>query len=529
MDVESVLAEFEGSQPDELLAFFSTLANQSDMQNALFIVLNDERILQSAESQLLTRVLALLLAWHRISGSPGAPIERHAPFCLQYVPSLVALYLIARQSVGLRAQAGRAIEATLLSLYHAELIDRAGEPISSTVQISSLAQSSLYHDGARVETAPESLPAGGTTGFTFKLPAQPALGSRVNALTRWVLIEGLYRVFNGVLADLSKVGVEQFARNTLRLLQRGGGNPVAAAKERGVVRVILNGPVLQEMLYGAYFCIYNGFQTLGTQMVEAIRQRGCAMASPELLLTVNAIRTLVLTSGPSQLPSATSITTPSQIAKNMITNASFRAKKMGDDIPKVEGDPVHPPDPHTDIAHNLNKLANMTSITEELTEEVIEKKISGHTGSGSGEAAKTPKDKLKAKLSNINTGILNLKRLSESDRDSDHRSNKQLGMELKKMDKQKGGSSLSGSTGGGSAAGGMPSDGVSETSSSTGISKKDKKSAKEKNAPKSSVERSSGNNSEIDSIEQIEALIQKGRVPAETVTIHSPESGTTIF
>ncbi|TRY68374.1 hypothetical protein TCAL_12213 [Tigriopus californicus] len=526
MDVDTVLTDFEGSQPDELITFFSTLANNVEMQNALFSAVNDERILESGQSQLLTRLLTLLLAWHRTSGSPGAPVEKHAPVCWQYVPPLVALYLIARQSVSLRAQAGRTIEASLLTLYHAELIDRAGEPTTSNVQIGSLAQSSLYHDGARVEHASENLPAGVPGGLTFKLPIHPALGSRVTALSRWLLIEGLYRVFNGVLADLSKVGVEQFARNTLRLLQRGGGNPVAAAKDKGVVRVILNGPVLQEMLYGAYFCIYNGFQTLGTQMVEAIRQRGCAMASPELLLTVNAIRTLVLTSGPSQLPSATSITTPSQIAKNMITNASFRAKKMGDDIPKVEGDPVHPPDPHTDMAH---KLANMTSITEELTEEVIEKKISGQPAPVTGEAAKTPKDKIKAKLSNINTGILNLKRLSESDRDSDHRSSKQLGMELKKMDKQKGGSSLSGSTGAGSAAGGMPSDAASETSSNAGMSKKEKKSAKEKNAPKSSVERSSGNNSEIDSIEQIEALIQKGRVPAETVTIHSPESGTTIF
>ena len=35
--------------------------------------------------------------------------------------------------------------------------------------------------------------------------------------------------------------------------------------------------------------------------------------------------------------------------------------------------------------------------------------------------------------------------------------------------------------------------------------------------------------SDIDSLEQIEALIKNKTVPAETVTIHSPESGTTIY
>ena len=35
--------------------------------------------------------------------------------------------------------------------------------------------------------------------------------------------------------------------------------------------------------------------------------------------------------------------------------------------------------------------------------------------------------------------------------------------------------------------------------------------------------------SDIESMEQIEALIQMKKLPPETVTIHSPESGTTIF
>ena len=72
-------------------------------------------------------------------------------------------------------------------------------------------------------------------------------------------------------------------------------------------------------------------------MVELIRQRASAQGCPSLLLTADAVRTVVLSNGPSQLPAA-SITTPSQIAKNMITNASFRAKKIGDDIPKVESE-----------------------------------------------------------------------------------------------------------------------------------------------------------------------------------------------
>jgi hypothetical protein len=301
-------------------------------------------------------------------------------------------------------------------------------------------------------------------------------------------------------------------------------------------------------------------------VVELIRQRASAQAAPGLLLTVNAVKTLALNSGPSQLP-ATSITTPSQIAKNMITNASFRAKKMGDDIPKVASDNVAVSTTdaaaNTEIANNIKALANMSSISEEILEEMAEKtpthaiekaaagggkevkESAGNMAKNLVEASaksivassKISKDKLamaKAKL--------NIRKRIESEKGDGGGG---IEMSLKKSDKKS------------SSASAVAVDGAMASSSDGGGGKKTSTSADKKKhllplAPVGQLQmpgspsprdlqtqRSnngdavySGSNvsaSTIDSIEQVEALIQRNKLPAETVAIHSPESGTTIF
>lgn len=123
------------------------------------------------------------------------------------------------------------------------------------------------------------------------------------------MFEGLFRTYNEVIGELPKFSLEQFVRTSQKVLQRG--TVAQQDKTRARTKIVLANNVLLEMLYGAYFCVYNGFQVAGSQVVELIRLRGQAQTCPAVLLTVNAIRTVVLNSGPSQLPS-TSITTPSQ-------------------------------------------------------------------------------------------------------------------------------------------------------------------------------------------------------------------------
>ena len=70
-----------------------------------------------------------------------------------------------------------------------------------------------------------------------------------------------------------------------------------------------------------------------------IHIRASLSGSTDVLLLSNAIKNLASNSSPSQISTSSSqqASTP-VMAKNMITNASFRAKKMHTDIPKVKGE-----------------------------------------------------------------------------------------------------------------------------------------------------------------------------------------------
>ena len=82
------------------------------------------------------------------------------------------------------------------------------------------------------------------------------------------------------------------------------------------------------------------FQLDTNRIVEMIHIRASLSGSTDVLLLSNAIKNLASNSSPSQISTSSSqqaSTTP-VMAKNMITNASFRAKKMHTDIPKVKGE-----------------------------------------------------------------------------------------------------------------------------------------------------------------------------------------------
>ena len=80
------------------------------------------------------------------------------------------------------------------------------------------------------------------------------------------------------------------------------------------------------------------FQLDTNRIVEMIHIRASLSGSTDVLLLSNAIKNLASNSSPSQISTSSSqqASTP-VMAKNMITNASFRAKKMHTDIPKVKG------------------------------------------------------------------------------------------------------------------------------------------------------------------------------------------------
>lgn len=235
------------------------------------------------------------------------------------------------------------------------------------------------------------------------------------------------------------------------------------------------------------------------QIVDMIHARASLAGCPDVLLLSNSIKSLVLTSSPSQVSSH--VSTPAPMAKNMITNASFRAKKMHMDIPKVQVDAAIPDDAHPPTRPNL---ASMTSIVEEDGGSKDEEKTPSKEPSSSNKGFNP--DKLIAKL---RKKTLSIAEEPESNGSSEKPKTKSSGE--KKL---------------------------------TGILNKDKKknklaeaAANNSDAAMSSPlmtsvhngDSASNNSKEYDTVEKVEELIQMKRLPPETITIHSPESGTTIF
>ena len=154
-----------------------------------------------------------------------------------------------------------------------------------SIRIQSLSQNSIYHDGSRIEGANLQPPDSALNAeVIFSAQAQPNYRqiTKVNAENRPQLIEGLYRfaafyrphtlemssvcffyrALNDCLGELSKTSLDQFIKSTQRLLMRGTNS----IKSRGTNRVNLTPNVLLEILYGAYFAIYNGLQLGGSQV-----------------------------------------------------------------------------------------------------------------------------------------------------------------------------------------------------------------------------------------------------------------------
>ena len=411
VDVGGLLQDLDSAASDaERATFFATMASNADLQVAVLhsLVVAEADMARTRKSlETMPGVLDMLLRWYRVLGitsSSGTTGRQH--MVLQYLPVIIEANFVLRASNANR-KICKTIDSFLLSIYNSQVADRAGQPHETAIRLHNLAQGSIYHDGARVDL--DHVSGGGSGGgrsggpgsleLTLRLYRQ---ATRVTGQNRMTVSEALLRAFNANVGELTKHFLDQSVRAYQRLLQRGHG-----VKATSSPRVALAPNVLLEMLYGAYFCIYNGLQMQGAQVVELIKQRASSQASPGLLLTVNAVKTLVLNSGPSQLPS-TSITTPSQIAKNMITNASFRAKKMGDDIPKVENEAAVAagntgvpatnaagPGGTNDMANNIKALANMTSISEEILEEMAEKPPSYAIAAAGG------KEKEKEKSGNV--------------------------------------------------------------------------------------------------------------------------------
>ncbi|XP_063901568.1 hyccin [Zophobas morio] len=320
------MEEFESLTESEIHTYSSEQEHNHEVMVALYDILTEPYRYKG--QNLIDGICQQLLDFYR-SGE-----EQLKRFALQYIPTLVFLHLTDKSYTS--------IQALLVSLYNLEVIDSKGQPRTISFRVPSIAQSSIYHDSSNLEPAfiaENSLRRWEECNSKLvswgPLPQVECL----NAQNRQRVITALVFLYNQQLASVITQGIEHTCRGISRLVSQGFSSSGSARSSinsdcsfnQGVVpRIPVSSPLLLEFLHTVYHAAEKGAAG-AVQALHDIIQRANYETYAEVLLAANAVKNLIQHS-----PSVSVTPRPSQsrsISKSMITNASFRTKKLPDDIP----------------------------------------------------------------------------------------------------------------------------------------------------------------------------------------------------
>ncbi|XP_031778561.1 hyccin isoform X1 [Nasonia vitripennis] len=327
----------------ELATFANTLSQDDEIVQALYLLLEE----RSKYSQLVETVCNQLFNFYR---SRETQLQR---FSLQFLPTLIYIYLnsVAHGDI----KNCRTVETLLVGVYNLELVDKNGEPKAVSFRLPSLAMMSIYHEPSSL--APASLTESAVRRFeecNTKLVSWGPLKhiETLNAQNRLKVMTALLFVFNQQLGFFKKSALEQLCKVASKLVTQGFMKPghhqrTSYGSESSFVprllpRIPVSSQFLLEFLHAIYFSMYNNCWYVASQAVEDVHNRACYETYPEVMLATNAIRNSS-SSGPTSAQSAdgsigisvTSSNTTATILKSMITNASFRTKKLPDDLDEM--------------------------------------------------------------------------------------------------------------------------------------------------------------------------------------------------
>nr|XP_034190503.1 hyccin isoform X1 [Osmia lignaria] len=325
----------------ELHTFATTLSQDNEIVRALYVLLEE----RSKYSQLVDTVCDQLYNFYR---SRETELQR---FTLQFLPTLIYIYLNSAAHGDIKNC--RSVETLLIGLYNLEIMDKSGQPKAISFRLPSLAMLSVYHEPASL--APASLTESAVRRFeecNTKLVSWGPL-QQVETLTaqnRLKVMTALLFIYNQQLGYISKFALEQLCKVATKLVTQGFMKPghhqrssygsESSFVPRLLPRIPVSSQFLLEFLHAVYFAMYNDCWYIGTQAVEDIHNRACYETYPDVMLVTNAIRNSA-SSGPSGQPTDGPIgisvalspaTATATVSKSMITNASFRAKKLPDDL-----------------------------------------------------------------------------------------------------------------------------------------------------------------------------------------------------
>ncbi|XP_015595659.1 hyccin isoform X1 [Cephus cinctus] len=341
--VNEWLADCADLSATELRTLASSVTQDNEIIRALYVLLEE----RSKYSQLVDTVCNQLFGFYR---SREIELQR---FTLQFLPTLIYIYLnsVAHGDI----KGCRTVETLLIGLYNLEVVDKSGNPTSVSFRLPSLAMPSIYHEPMTL--APASLTESAVRRFeecNTKLVSWGPLQQveTLNAQNRLKVMTALLFVYNQQLGYMDKSALEQLCKVATKLVTQGFMKPghhqrssygsESSFVPRLLPRIPVSTQFLLEFLHAIYFAMYNECWYIANQAVDDIHTRACYEGYPDVMLVTNAIRNSSSSSSsgqpPGDVPMGISValspaTATVTVSKSMITNASFRTKKLPDDIP----------------------------------------------------------------------------------------------------------------------------------------------------------------------------------------------------
>nr|SVE86632.1 EOG090X02H3 [Daphnia similis]SVE87259.1 EOG090X02H3 [Daphnia similis] len=303
-----------------------SLSSNSDMIEAIFSLIEEWK----SNKELFNILCIRLFGYYRESNMESKV------FSLQFVPSLIYSYLSAIAQ-GERKDAG-SMQTFLLAIYNLEAGGEAQNPKTHSFRIPNIAQPSIYHDTSAIasssltESALKRLDP--TNRITVKFGPHPHQNS-FNAENRLPAMAALLRIYSNYLSLYSKSTLSETCMAFRRLVAQG-----YTRNSEGSPRIPLSSNLLVEMLHLIYSLTMEDedLASAARQTLEAVQRRVEMelMAAPILVSAAMADSSHLSIKGehssPQLMSSGANGGSARAMWKSMITNASFRTKKLPDDI-----------------------------------------------------------------------------------------------------------------------------------------------------------------------------------------------------
>ncbi|XP_023176781.1 hyccin [Drosophila hydei] len=370
-------------QPADSEAFVVEHETDPEIAEAIFTIFSERQ----RNEDLVHDICQQLLAFYR---APELTLHK---FPLQFLPVLIYTYLHA-VSAGDK-KASRGVETLLICIYNGEVSTDDGGQKVVAFRMPILAQVSVYHE---LKNLPMTDLRRWEENCNREVKWGPHLRiESINAQNRMRIMTALLFCYNQQVSLTQKSSLLYLCRVASQLVNQGfttksghghrmsyGSDPATGATfpKPSAPRIPLSASFLIELVHAIYYAMFNGFGTVAIQTLEDIHNRASYEMFTELILVTNAVRNSLHANpsgqpndGPMGLsvaltPATTTVTT--SVSKSMITNASFRTKKLPDDIPIQVQDLTIPQAPQ--------QLASVTEETEPSAKESPSTKESSSGG-----------------------------------------------------------------------------------------------------------------------------------------------------